>query len=203
MWTYVYEVAAIGLISPRGGDTLAPGDTCTIRWQTFNPPRCDSISLFLRTDTSWRLDTIAHGLGPGETAYSWVVPDIRSDSCRIVAMAYGPGHQYDENETAFSIGPREGADEHKPQVLETKLLAAAPNPLSGKMTVRFQLRDKSLVRLGIRDVAGRLVAMLADGTVGAGQFDRVWDASRMPQGVYFLSFDASTCHETRKLILAR
>jgi hypothetical protein len=146
------------------------------------------------------LDTIAHGLAPNETAYSWVVPDIAAESCYIVAMAYGPGWQYDENETAFSIGPV-GASENRPAPIhETKLIGSIPSPLRGPARVRFQLKSEAPVRLDLRDVTGRVVSALAGGVKASGVYDVTLDAHTLAQGVYFLSFDTPDHHETRKVV---
>jgi hypothetical protein len=48
--TWMYEMEGIRLLEPNGGDSLVPGETCQIRWRLYTPPRCDSVSLFLRRD---------------------------------------------------------------------------------------------------------------------------------------------------------
>jgi hypothetical protein len=101
--TYIYEIEAVKVLGPNGGTSLHGGDTVSIHWETYNPPRCDSVSLFLRRDSTWQLDTIAHGLAPTESSYIWTVPDRRLDCCHVVAIAYGPGWQFDESDTFFSI----------------------------------------------------------------------------------------------------
>ena len=104
----IFEIDAVDLVSPNGGSFL-PGDTVSIRWATHSPPRCDSLSLFLRRgvspsplpppqgggnrregrDSLWTLDTIAHGLPATDTLYRWVVPANVPDTGRIVVIAYG------------------------------------------------------------------------------------------------------------------
>ena len=43
----IFEIDAVDLLSPNNG-TFNVGDTIPIRWATHSPPRCDSLSLFLR-----------------------------------------------------------------------------------------------------------------------------------------------------------
>jgi len=64
----IFEVDAVDLLSPNGGN-FRPSDTVSIRWSTHSPPRCDSVSLLLRRDSLWNLDTIAHGLPATDTLY--------------------------------------------------------------------------------------------------------------------------------------
>jgi hypothetical protein len=209
--THIFEIEAIRVLNPNTNITLHPGDTCRLRWQTFTPPRCDSISLFLRTDTSWHLDTLIHGLPPSETAWTWTVPDIRSDYCHVVAIAYGPGWQYDECDTFFRILPV-GVDESTtPPVGETKLIGAFPNPCAGSMRLWFQIGNQgqsttgqSLISLRICDVSGRTAAMLADGVMKPGIYHRDWEvAPTVPNGVYFIRLETPDCRETEKVILTR
>ncbi|MFO7637843.1 MAG: hypothetical protein R6X14_00840, partial [bacterium] len=101
----ILEVEAVRLLQPTGGELLNPGDTCLIAWQTFPRPHCDSVSLFLRFDSTYRLDTIATGLAPDDSVFHWVVPDTILDSVWVMVIAYGPGWQHDEHERPLRIGP--------------------------------------------------------------------------------------------------
>jgi hypothetical protein len=56
----IFEVDAVDLVSPNGG-SYSVGDTVSIRWVTNTPPRCDSLSLFLRCD-SVGLPPLSEGL---------------------------------------------------------------------------------------------------------------------------------------------
>jgi hypothetical protein len=212
--TIIFEIEALRVLFPNSRFAVRGGETLTLQWQTFHPPPCDSISLFLRKDTTWQLDTIAHGLAPTETTYRWVVPNLIADSCRIVAIAYGPGWQYDESDTAFRIEPsgvEEGARIELPGA--TALLDVSPNPFRARVRVRFSIgAGKPLLpgrnrgsdfQVAIMDVSGRTVATLANGPLTPGYYDLTWDAHAVPPGVYFLCFSGSEHQETRKLLLTR
>ncbi len=106
----IFEVDAVDLVSPNGGG-CQPGDTVSIRWRVNTPPRCDSLSVFLRrgitpsplpppqgggneregelTDSLWELDTIATGLPATDTLYQWIIPATVPDTGRVVVIAYG------------------------------------------------------------------------------------------------------------------
>jgi hypothetical protein len=102
-YTSIYEVEAVMVLSPNGGEILHPDSSETIHWQTFNPPRCDSLSLFYSIDNGRTYQSIVHGLQSTDTSYVWTVPNVNSDSCKIKIIAYGPGWQYDESDGVFSI----------------------------------------------------------------------------------------------------
>ena len=56
-----------------------------------------------------------------------------------------------------------------------RLLGAVPNPFNPRTTVRFSLPRDLDVRLDLHDAAGRLVAVLAEGSFPAGDHGVVWD----------------------------
>jgi hypothetical protein len=206
--THIFEIAAIQVLAPLGGENYRGGDTCRITWETFNPPRCDSVSLFLRTDSTWRLDTIAHGLPPSDTTYLWQIPSgLGSDYCHVVAIAYGPGWQYDESDTFFTIQPLGAVESEVPPILETRLIGVFPNPIANHAVVSFQLSKQEPVNLRLYDVSGRVVATLANGIMKSGRYGLPLDIRHssfdIPAGIYFLGFYTPDHHETRKLVVTR
>jgi hypothetical protein len=69
---------------------------------------------------------------------------------------------------------------------------AVPNPFTGSTSVAYQVPDGgAAVDIGVYNVAGRLVRMLAQGSQGAGRYTLTWtgaddSGARMAPGVYFL-----------------
>jgi hypothetical protein len=152
----MFEIDAVDLVSPNRG-AYSIGDTIPIRWATHSPPRCDSLSLFLRldsvglpplsaeenggctqSDSLWHLQTIATGLPGTDTMYRWVVPASVPDTGRIVVMAYGPGHQWDMSDSVITfIGS--GVAEGTRNVPLQWSLSVSPNPARGAFTVRYDV----------------------------------------------------------------
>jgi hypothetical protein len=203
--TCVFEVEAVQVVEPNGGQTLVPGETCQIRWRIYTPPRCDSVSLFLRTDTTivnrfYRLDTIAHGLSPSESTYSWVVPDTTLDSARIVAIAYGPGWQFDESDNPFRIAPA-GVAGPRSAIPRNWALSVSPNPARGAFAVRYDVPRQSRVSVGVYDVDGRLVKPLSEGNVAPGRYKAKLLPGILPAGVYFCALTAEGQRFSRKVVL--
>ncbi len=201
----VLEVECIRVVKP---DTnLTVGDTCTIRWRVLTPPRCDSVSLFLRSDSNtvngfYRLDTIAHGLSPSESTYSWVVPDTTLDSARILAIAYGPGWQFDESDHPFRIAPAGVAG---PRIAPPRewSLSVNSNPTRGAVTVSYDVPQSDHVLVGLYDVDGRLARPLAEGLVAPGRYRAAVSSAVLPAGVYFVRLDADGKHLIRKVVVTR
>jgi hypothetical protein len=202
--TFVYELEAIRVLSPNGGEALAAGDTATLRWQTFTPPRCDSVSLFFTTDNGRNYRPVSHGLTPTSDTFVWVVPDVHGDSCKVKAIAYGPGRQYDESDSCFSIWSAGTEEPRSGWVWETKFLGAFPNPLTNATRVEFQLSRQTHASLRVYDVLGRTVATLSDGAMKPGIYHRDWEvAPPVPNGVYFVRLQTPNYSESKKLILTQ
>ncbi len=210
----VFEVEAVRVLQPAGGEVFQAGETCRVSWQTFEPPRCDSVSLFLRRDSTYRLDTIATGLASADTPFVWVVPDIRADSCWLMAIAYGPGWQYDECDQPITIRPS-GTEEARLRPTRDWALSARPNPARGRAIIRYDVPAAAEVNLTLFDATGRKVAVLASGRHEAGSFSiplsvrgspsargRAPTCGTVPEGVYFLRLETPTMRISRKVSVA-
>ena len=197
----IFEVDAVDLLSPNGG-TYNVGDTVPIRWATHTPPRCDSLSLFLRRDSLWNLQTIATGLPGTDTLYRWVVPSGVPDTGRIVVMAYGPGHQYDMSDSVITfIGG--GVAEGTHNVPLQWSLTVSPNPARGPFSVRYDVPNQSHLSVGIYDADGRLVRSLRQGNVTPGRYEAKLSSDALPAGIYFLRLDTPGFRSVKKAVVAR
>jgi hypothetical protein len=214
----VFEIDAVDLLFPNGG-SCSVGDTVPIRWAVSTPPRCDSLSLFLRRDSLWDLDTIATGLPGTDTLYRWVVPSGVPDTGRIVVIAYGPGWQFDISDSVITfIGG--GVAEGTRNVPLQWSLSVSPNPARGPFTVRYDVpglgakagtvprgaRTRGTVpvfALGIYDAGGRLVRSLSEGEVSPGRYETRIPAGVLPAGIYFLRLDTPGFRDVKKAVVAR
>ncbi len=78
-----------------------------------------------------------------------------------------------------------------------------PNPFNASTALSFKLQAASNIKLAIYDIAGRKVALLAEGYYPAGTHQAVWDASKVASGVYFARLEGGGLEKTRKLLLLR
>jgi hypothetical protein len=153
--TSIFEVEAVKVLRPNGGEIFQGLTQEQIRWQKFYPPRCDSLSLFYSLDNGWNYDTIITGLPGADTSYLWTAPDTSSDSCKVKIIAYGPGWQYDESDGVFSITPA-GIEESKQVSFSFFRFEMLPNPAKGKIRFKIWNANKDLT-LKIYNLAGELV----------------------------------------------
>ena len=87
-------------------------------------------------------------------------------------------------------------------------LRSRPNPLDARATISFALAQPRDVRLAVYDVAGREVAVLADGPRAAGEHEEVWDRRCSDgvlagAGVYFARLVTSDATRTIKLVVGK
>lgn len=83
-----------------------------------------------------------------------------------------------------------------------------PNPFSSNTAITYTLPTNTQVKLHIYDVNGRVVKILVNGEIVAGNHTLCWDTrddsgEEVSCGVYFLKFEAENYRETRKLLLMK
>jgi hypothetical protein len=84
-----------------------------------------------------------------------------------------------------------------------------PNPFNPVTKIRFGIGAASSVSLRLYDLLGRQVATLADEELAPGSYERTFDGSKLPSGMYFYRLRAAGHDgrparvETRKLLLLR
>ena len=88
----------------------------------------------------------------------------------------------------------------------TYQLVIAPNPSSYQTTISFSLPQPEKVSLKVFDLSGRLITVLVNGNMQAGNHEVKWklndaNGKPVPTGVYFLRMEADNYSETKKLIV--
>ena len=83
-----------------------------------------------------------------------------------------------------------------------------PNPFKSKVEISYVLSNKAFVKLGIYDVSGRLIRMLADKRQEAGEYTVIWDGRderghRVGNGVYFVRLKVGKDTRSRRILLLR
>lgn len=86
-----------------------------------------------------------------------------------------------------------------------------PNPFNPSTMIQFTIPQSSYVKLEVYDVLGNEIASLTNGELSAGTYTIVWNADKVPSGIYFCRFVANaissgqtgTYSEIRKLVLLR
>lgn len=65
------------------------------------------------------------------------------------------------------------------------MITSYPNPFDTQTNIRFQLENAGKVQIAIYDVSGKQLGVVSDEYLDAGQYERVWNASKYQAGIYF------------------
>lgn len=199
--SYSLALEAVRVLSPAGGEVLRPGDSVTIVWQTFQPPRCDSARVLLSLDDGRNYGLL--GTVVGDTTLPWVVPGTPSDSCLVKVEAYGPGVRADVSDAVFHIVSA-GVGEAPLGHIPAGTLVAWPNPLTTETWLTTGPRPAG-TRLQVFDCYGAAVRDLSPRLARANQsvcWDRRDDTDRpVASGVYVVRLQTGGRALTRKLVV--
>lgn len=97
----------------------------------------------------------------------------------------------------FTMGTTATASEVAPTGFH--LEPAYPNPFNPSTHLRFSLDAPGPVRFAVHDALGREVALLVDAPLTAGAHEVVFDAGRLPSGLYLARLTAGAQTQTRTL----
>lgn len=90
----------------------------------------------------------------------------------------------------------------------TELFQAYPNPFNSSTSIRITLPQEQSTRLEVFDIRGRLVRLLVDRVLGAGEHTFIWDASNnsgsaVSSGSYFYRLTSGNDVMVRRAILLK
>ena len=79
-----------------------------------------------------------------------------------------------------------------------------PNPVQSSSVIRFTLQQKSDVSLNVYNLLGKKVYAIAGGKLPAGEHTRHFEASELPDGIYFVKLVVNgNAVNTGKIIVGR
>ncbi len=86
----------------------------------------------------------------------------------------------------------------------TRLLQNYPNPVVNTTMIPIEVsRNNTFVSLMIFDAMGNLKSTLLNKTVGKGYLEVKWDATAMPEGIYYSVLKSDDWTSTRKIVVMR
>jgi hypothetical protein len=79
----------------------------------------------------------------------------------------------------------------------------APNPITGRALLRYELPAAGPTRLVVHDAVGREVAVLVGGEVSQGRHEALLDTARLESAVYIMKLTSGGRTVTRRFAIAR
>ena len=83
------------------------------------------------------------------------------------------------------------------------MINSYPNPFNPVVTVSLAISKMGLVSMGVFDIRGRELAVLADKNYQLGYYSINWNASSYSSGVYFITLTTSDTKLTQKVLLLK
>jgi hypothetical protein len=78
-----------------------------------------------------------------------------------------------------------------------------PNPFNPTTMIAFDMPKDGYASLKIFNALGQVVATLIDGNIKAGVYQKMFNASDLPSGIYFYKFQTDGFSEVRKMSLIK
>ena len=191
------------LTLPLEKEKIVSGENFDISWSMgikCGLPYTVFIEYSLNNGETW--ETIAAGVSLFAASYTWKVPEVESNSCLLRIMSGKDYTLLDETDEPFAIVSGDVAvASHTPHSFT--LSQNSPNPFNPVTSIPFTLGSESLVSLSVYNIAGEVVAEVAEGRFTAGAHNVNWNASEFASGVYFYRIVADDFIETRKMMLVK
>ncbi|MDD5360541.1 MAG: YCF48-related protein [Ignavibacteria bacterium] len=124
--------------------------------------------------------------------YYWRVN--ASNSC--VTSAWSPAWNFRVVLT-YTGGNETGIPKH------FKLYENYPNPFNPATRIKFDLPDKSIVKLFVYDITGKLVSELVNTELKAGSYDIDWNAENVSSGIYFYRIQTDKFTDVKRMIFLK
>ncbi len=192
--THIFEIEGARVLKPDSGQVWPGGSQQWIRWRKFDPPGADSFTLFVSFNNGRDYSIIAALQHSTDSSYLWSVPNLSSDSCKIMIWSYGPPRsgQNTPRGIAWDFSGRFSIQQTAiEEVLSDEQRAMSLRILQNPTTTRQGIRchvsgvGSKEARLRIYDVAGQLVQ-----SVALSSLPSALCSIALHPGVYFVRLEA-------------
>jgi len=78
-----------------------------------------------------------------------------------------------------------------------------PNPFNPTTNIKYQIAKSGFVTLKIYDILGKEIQTLVSEKQDAGEYEIIFNGSRLPSGVYFYEMRAGNYKETKRMVLLK
>jgi hypothetical protein len=192
----ILKVSSLTLTTPNGGENWNVGSSENITWVAES---ITLIKLAYTTDggTSWI--TIAENVNASTGSYTWYIPDVTSNNCKIRISNQNDAILFDLSDQDFTIKKGNGISNFNS--IKYELYPNRPNPFSSSTEIGFYLPENQFVSIVIYDIYGRVVKNITSQEQTAGEHFYIWEPCNLNAGIYLCRMQTRGYIKTRKLIM--
>ncbi|KUG26360.1 hypothetical protein ASZ90_003805 [hydrocarbon metagenome] len=129
-------------------------------------------------------------------------PAIGRDGTLYIGLHKGLYENQLENTLiAIKDNPNSVKEEELPS--EYKLEQNYPNPFNPSTTIKFNLPERSEVKLSIYNFLGQEIEILFQGEKEAGSYEYIFENKSLSTGVYFCVLESQQVRLSRKMMLIK
>lgn len=100
----------------------------------------------------------------------------------------------------YRLGPLSGISERDENHYLSVLYSSCPNPFRQTTLISYSCAEYGRVSIKVYDLSGRLVKTLVDGEKAPGYYTTRFDATRLPEGIYFIRLKTASSNMVGKTI---
>ncbi len=199
-------VPTVTVTAPNGGETFVGLANVQIDATVGDDVGVDSVCVAYTLDDGATWVSVA--CGALSFPYSWIAPDVVSDSCRVRVQVWDAvlNTAVDSSDSLFSIASITAVPPGLAGIRRPVLLQNFPNPMRASSTqFAFYLPEEMSVSLRIYDLSGRAVRTVMAGSAAAGYHELSWNGAddggrQVGHGIYFYVLETPGKREARKLV---
>lgn len=184
-----------------GSFTLTSGAQLHLTAQSINEFGNFTIGRLIRVRASGQ-DTVpvtVNGLTINTTVPLYTLADLNAWTAIVVELRTANGYRAVSSPVYIT---RQGSVDVELTLPSTAQLSPPrPNPVIQQALLTFSLPQADRVTLGIYDVNGRLVNLVVEGQLSAGQHSFTWQRGSAPTGLYFVRLATTGVRQTKKFAL--
>ncbi len=191
---------SINMIYPEGGENFSPDSIVEIKWKSM---LVDQVLIGFTTNggTSWSL--VQSGVDARFGVYRWKVPAVSSSNCKIKIVNKDNLSLLDSTRSPFSIGTVNSVDDLSKVPSGFSLDQNFPNPFNPSTIINYSIPESAFVTLKVYNLLGDEVAVLVNRNKQSGNYQVMFNAGKLPSGIYFYRLRASNFSITKKLTLTK
>ncbi len=167
-----------------------------LTWTTATETNNSGFEVQCNSGKGWKTLTFIPGAGNSALQHTYSYSD-RNLSCgnykyRLRQVDYNGSYHYSETVSAEIKG-----------LNEYFLYQNYPNPFNPSTTISYYIPQSGKVCVNVYNLLAQQIAVPVNEVQGAGKHEIVFDAGKLPAGLYFYQVQSGSFSETRKMLLLK